>query len=290
MDDTAPADSGTQPAPTHTPKPRSEWRDTLSFLIKLAILVFVVRSFIFAPFSIPSGSMLPRLLVGDYLFITKWNYGYSKHSLPWSLPLIPGRIFAEDPTRGDVVVFKAPPAANEDWIKRVIGLPGDTVQMRGGQLILNGQAIPKERIADFVIPITPNFPVEGPGTGGGCNPDFVEPGANGTQVCRIPRYRETLPGGKTYEVLDENYRADADDTELFTVPAGHVFLMGDNRDDSADSRFPQPPEGQGIRFVPMENLQGKAVVSFWSTDGSAQWVLPWTWFSAARWERIGEGF
>lgn len=290
MDDTALADSGTQPTPAHTPKPRSEWRDTLSFLVKLAILVFVVRSFIFAPFSIPSGSMLPRLLVGDYLFITKWNYGYSKHSLPWSLPLIPGRIFAEDPTRGDVVVFKAPPGNDTDWIKRVIGLPGDTVQMRSGQLILNGQAIPKQRIADFVLPITPNFPVEGPGTGGGCNPSFVEPGPNGTQVCRIPRYRETLPGGKTYEVLDEGYRSDADDTELFTVPAGHVFLMGDNRDDSADSRFPQPPEGQGIRFVPMENLQGKAVVSFWSTDGGAQWVLPWTWFSAARWERIGEGF
>lgn len=295
MDDTAPknagADSGTSPAPApaQAPKPRSEWRDTLSFLVKLAILVFVVRSFIFAPFSIPSGSMLPRLLVGDYLFITKWNYGYSKHSLPWSLPLIPGRIFAEDPTRGDVVVFKAPPSNDTDWIKRVIGLPGDTVQMRGGRLLLNGQPIPKQRIADFVLPITPNFPVEGPGTGGGCNPDFVEPGANGTQLCRIPRYRETLPGGKSYEVLDEGMTI-ADDTELFTVPAGHVFLMGDNRDDSADSRFPQPPEGNGIRFVPMENLQGKAVVSFWSTDGSASWVLPWTWFTAARWNRIGEGF
>ena len=286
MDETAPADSGTKPA--HTPKPRSEWRDTLSFLIKLAILVFVVRSFIFAPFSIPSGSMLPRLLVGDYLFITKWNYGYSKHSLPWSLPLIPGRIFAEDPTRGDVVVFKAPPEANEDWIKRVIGLPGDTVQMRDGQLILNGQAIPKQPIADFVLPISPNFPVEGMGTGGGCNPDFVEAGPNGTQICRIPRFRETLPSGKSYEVLDEGYRSDADDTDPFTVPAGHVFLMGDNRDDSADSRFPH--ERGGIRFVPMENLQGKAVVSFWSTDGGAQWVLPWTWFSAARWSRIGEGF
>jgi len=287
MDDTAPTDSGAKPAPA-TPKPRSEWRDTLSFLIKLAILVFVVRSFIFAPFSIPSGSMLPRLLVGDYLFITKWNYGYSKHSLPWSLPLIPGRIFAEDPTRGDVVVFKAPPEANEDWIKRVIGLPGDTVQMRDGQLILNGQAIPKQPIADFVLPISPNFPVEGMGTGGGCNPDFVEAGPNGTQICRIPRFRETLPSGKSYEVLDEGYRSDADDTDPFTVPAGHVFLMGDNRDDSADSRFPH--ERGGIRFVPMENLQGKAVVSFWSTDGGAQWVLPWTWFSAARWSRIGEGF
>jgi signal peptidase I len=295
MDDTAPTDSGIKPASAHTPKPRSEWRDTLSFLVKLAILVFVVRSFIFAPFSIPSGSMLPRLLVGDYLFITKWNYGYSKHSLPWSLPLIPGRIFAKDPTRGDVVVFKAPPTDDTDWIKRVIGLPGDTVQMRNGQLILNGQAIPKQPIADFVLPISPNFPVAGLGVEGGCNPAFVEPGPNNTQQCRIPRFRETLPNGKSYEVLDEGPNPGADDTELFTVPADHVFLMGDNRDNSADSRFLPMLDSRGqnrggIRFVPMENLQGKAVVSFWSTDGGAQWVLPWTWFSAARWERIGEGF
>jgi len=295
MDDTAPADSGIKPAPAPTAKPRSEWRDTLSFLVKLAILVFVVRSFIFAPFSIPSGSMLPRLLVGDYLFITKWNYGYSKHSLPWSLPLIPGRIFAKDPTRGDVVVFKAPPTDDTDWIKRVIGLPGDTVQMRDGQLILNGKAIPKQPIADFVVPISPNFPVSAPGVEGGCDPQFVEQGPNGTQLCRIPRFRETLPNGKSYEVLDEGLNPLADDTELFSVPAGHVFLMGDNRDNSADSRFLPMLDGQGqnrggIRFVPMENLQGKAVVSFWSTDGSAQWVLPWTWFSAARWSRIGDGF
>ena len=116
--------------------------------------------------------------------------------------------------------------------------------------------------------------------------------ATGKQVCRIPRYRETLPSGKTYEVLDE-YPKDSDNTELFTVPAGHVFLMGDNRDNSADSRFPQIPESEsrsGLAFVPMENIEGKAVVSFWSTDGSASWLLPWTWFSAARWSRIGEGF
>lgn len=282
MDDSATAQTA---APAETLKPRSELRDTISFLVKLVILVFIVRSFVFAPFSIPSGSMLPRLLVGDYLFITKWNYGYSKHSLPWSLPLIPGRIFAKDPARGDVVVFKAPPDAKTDWIKRVIGVPGDTVQMRGGQLILNGQAIPKQRVADFVLPMTPNAE---------CDADTLETAADGTAVCRIPRYRETLPGGKSYDVLDSGPTT-GDDTQMFTVPAGHVFLMGDNRDNSADSRFEPVMDSTGtnrggIRFVPMENIQGKAVVNFWSTDGSAQWVLPWTWFSAARFERIGEGF
>ncbi len=281
MDDSATAQTA---APAETLKPRSELRDTISFLVKLVILVIIVRSFVFAPFSIPSGSMLPRLLVGDYLFITKWNYGYSKHSLPWSVPLIPGRIFAKDPARGDVVVFKAPPDAKTDWIKRVIGVPGDTVQMRGGQLILNGQAIPKQRVADFVLPMTPNAE---------CDADTLETAADGTAVCRIPRYRETLPGGKSYDVLDSGPTS-GDDTEVFTVPAGHVFLMGDNRDNSADSRFePVMVNGQnkgGIRFVPIENIQGKAVVSFWSTDGSASWVLPWTWFSAARFERIGDGF
>ncbi|UZK64983.1 signal peptidase I [Sphingomonas sp. M1-B02] len=264
---------------TATEKPKSEWRDLGTFLLKLAIIVFIVRSFIFSPFSIPSESMLPRLLIGDYLFITKWNYGYSKHSLPFSLPLIPGRIFPGTPERGDVVVFKAPPADNTDWIKRVIGLPGDTVQMVAGQLVLNGKPVPKQRVAQFILPITPNFER--------CDPQFLSADAQGKPVCSIPRFRETLPNGKTYDVLDQRMLP-KDNTGVYTVPAGHVFLMGDNRDNSTDSRFSHD-EG-GIEFVPLENIQGKAVVSFWSTDGSANWLLPWTWFTAARWERLGEGF
>jgi signal peptidase I len=269
-------------APAAKPaKPKSEWRDLGSFLIKLALIVFVVRSFIFSPFSIPSESMLPRLLIGDYLFITKWNYGYSKHSLPWSIPLIPGRIFPGTPARGDVVVFKAPNHNGEDWIKRVIGLPGDTVQVMGGQVILNGRPIPKQKIATFTLPITPNFT--------NCPANFQEVDPKAGPVCRIPQFRETLPNGKTYNVLDQA-TLPQDDTVVYTVPAGHVFLMGDNRDNSTDSRFPQPPEGSGIGFVPLENIEGKAIVSFWSTDGSANWFLPWTWFTAARWSRLGEGF
>lgn len=261
------------------PAARSEWRDTLVFLLKLAVFVFVFRSFLLSPFSIPSESMLPRLLIGDYLFVSKWNYGYSRYSLPFSLPLIPGRILANEPERGDVVVFKAPPGNDTDWIKRVIGVPGDTVQMVGGQLVLNGKRVPKERVADFTVPVSPNYD---------CPQPYRDTGEGGAAICRYARFRETLPGGRSYYVVDRGQTI-ADDTPVFTVPADHLFLMGDNRDDSADSRFPQA-FGQGIGFVPTINLEGKALVSFFSTDGSAEWLMPWTWLSAARPSRIGEGF
>ena len=266
--------------PKRSETPRSETAETFRFLLKLAVVVLILRSFIFAPFSIPSESMLPRLLIGDYLFVSKWNYGYSRWSLPAGVPLIPGRILGSTPTRGDVVVFRAPEVLDHDVIKRVIGLPGETVQMRQGTLYLNGTAIPKARIADFTIPLTANFDAEK------CGAPFVDV-ADGVQICRYPRYRETLPGGRSYSVLDQAQLPDRDDTGVYTVPAGHIFVMGDNRDDSGDSRFPAP---SGMGYVPLENVEGKAVVSFFSTDGNAEWLKPWTWVSAARWERIGEGF
>ena len=284
----APADAKTTTAPPA--KKKEDWRDTASFLVKLVLIVFVFRSFLFSPFSIPSQSMLPTLYIGDYLFISKWNYGYSRHSLPWSLPLIPGRIFARDPQRGDVVVFKAPPKNNDDYIKRVIGLPGDTIQMRNGQVILNGVAVPKVPVGDFVIPITPNYSSEPDATGEvACPAQFQATDPKGKAICRYKQFKETLPNGRSYYVLDRGYYADRDDTGLYVVPPGHVFLMGDNRDDSGDSRFPAR-DGGAIGMVPMENLEGKAVIMFWSTDGNAQWVLPWTWFGAARWNRMGQGF
>ena len=249
------------------------------FLLLLALGVLALRSFIFSPFNIPSESMLPRLVNGDYLLASKWSFGFSRNSLPFGLPLLPEqRLFASQPERGDVVIFKAPPLGEVDYIKRVIGLPGDTVQMQGGVLHLNGVAVPKQRIADFEVAVSPNT---------NCySPQFAAKAADGTDVCRYPRFRETLPGGRSYEVLDFGQRPQ-DDTSPVVVPEGMLFLMGDNRDNSEDSRFEAVPGG-GIGLVPQDNLVGRARVMMFSTDGSAEWIKPWTWFSAARWNRIGE--
>lgn len=279
MNDPAPASAET-PAAEPVRKPRSETVDFLVFLLKLGIFVFVFRSFFAAPFNIPSESMMPRLLVGDYLLVSKWNYGYSSYSLPFSVPLIPGRIFADTPERGDVVVFKAPPTARQDYIKRVIGLAGDQIRVTGGAVTINGRPLPRERIADFVVPATP--------TSDCLTAASEERTPEGVQ-CRYTRYRETLPGGRSYQVLDTTEGSAGDNTGTFVVPAGHVFMMGDNRDHSADSRFPAV-EGGAIGIVPEANLVGKAWISVFSTDGTASWVLPWTWFTAARLSRIGETF
>ncbi|MFM9936292.1 MAG: signal peptidase I [Novosphingobium sp.] len=247
------------------------------FVIKLVLIVAFFRSFVLSPFNIPSESMLPRLENGDYLLAAKWPFGYSSYSLPFSVPLLPNRIFAGQPNRGDVVIFKAPPGNDVDYIKRVIGLPGDTVQMIGGQLHLNGVTVPKQKIADFVIKVSANT---------GCiAPEFEAVEPDGTPSCHYPQFRETLPEGKQYSVLDLGYRPQ-DDTPPVIVPVGHVFLMGDNRDNSMDSRFPAI-EGGGIGLVPQDNLVGRATIVMWSTDGSANWFLPWTWFTAARFNRIG---
>lgn len=269
----------------------SEWGDYGKFLLKLALFVFILRSFIVSPFNIPSESMQPRLLIGDYLLVAKWPYGFSNYSMPFSLPLIPGRIFASQPEAGDVVVFKAPQTDNVDYIKRAIGLPGDVIQMRNGNLEINGVAVKKERIADFVIPVTENmrdaaalennpFPCY--------QPDYEEPAKDGGTQCRYRRYVETLPNGRSYQILDIDDGLQGDDTEAFVVGEGEIFLMGDNRDRSADSRF--PADGKAIGIVPQKNLVGRALVSVFSTDGSSRWLLPWTWFTAMRPERIGQSF
>jgi signal peptidase I len=268
-----------------------ELREYGLFLLKLAAAVLIFRSVIFSPFYIPSESMQPRLIIGDYLMVAKWPYGISQHSLPLQLPLFRGRLFGRLPTPGDVVVFKKPPGQSVDYIKRAIALPGDVVQMRNGTLEINGKVVKKVRIADFVIPVTQGMRDAAAleGNSQPCfDPQYEEDAKGGGKQCRYPRFRETLPNGRSYEVLDVIEAGPGDDTEPLVVPEDHVFFMGDNRDRSADSRFPQ--DSVAIGMVPVENILGRAQVVWFSTDGSARYLLPWTWFSAARWDRFGEGF
>lgn len=254
--------------------------ETTRFLLLFLLFALLLRTLVVAPFMIPSGSMMPRLMIGDYLFVAKWPYGYSRYSVPFGLASFDGRIWAAEPERGDIVVFRYP-GKDEDYVKRLIGLPGDTVQMRGGELILNGKRVPKVRVADWLMPVTPNSPCR---YGGAIRPPAVEAGR---LYCRYPRFRETLPGGRSYEVLDQVDGA-ADDTRAYKVPAGHYFMMGDNRDDSSDSRFSL--EQKGVGLLPRDYVVGRAMIAFFSTDGSAHWAKPWTWISAARWDRVGRTY
>lgn len=247
------------------------------FVFKLALAVFLFRSFAFSFYSIPSESMLPRLWNGDYFIAAKWPYGYSRWSLPFNLPLIPGQILSRLPERGDVAVFKHP-VDKVDYIKRIVALPGDSVAMRNGQLVLNGKPVKRVKAGDFTIPISPNTACPWGRTGRT---------AQGMATCTYTRFRETLPGGRTYDTLDFG-RTPRDDFAPVIVPEGTVFAMGDNRDNSLDSRFPAEP-GRGVGLVPRELLTARATAIVWSTDGSSGWFLPWTWLTAARWDRIGDG-
>ncbi|HEY3778381.1 MAG TPA: signal peptidase I [Rhizomicrobium sp.] len=244
------------------------WIETAKTIVYALLIAFVIRTFFFQPFNIPSGSMENTLLVGDYLFVEKFAYGYSRYSFPFDGPPVSGRAFASSPHRGDVVVFKMPnpnsPDYMKDFIKRVIGLPGDRIQMIGGQLHLNGKAIPKVRVADYVTADPP------------C-PMTSDAGPDG--LYRIPRYRESLPGGKNYYVLDCMPEGPSDNTPVYIVPPGHYFMMGDNRDNSADSRA-------DVGYVPSDDLEGKAVIIFFSLKDSAVWYEPWTWPTAIRYNRM----
>jgi len=268
------------PALRDTPREREGSGSFVWFLIKLLVLVLALRTLVFSPFSIPSESMLPRLMNGDYLIAAKWPYGFSRQSLPFdlppNLPLPGGRILASPPARGDVVIFKHP-IDGRDYIKRVIGLPGDRVAVLGGQIVLNGARVPRMQIADFLVPLSPNTGCEWGG-------DMIR-SADGKDACRYTRFRETLPGGNSYDVLDFGL-TQGDSFAPITVPAGALFVMGDNRDNSRDSRF-EAIAGDAVGLVPQDRLVGRASIIVWSTDGTAEWLLPWTWFSAARWDRIG---
>jgi signal peptidase I len=254
----------------------------LRFFLTVALIAWAFRSFIGAPFNIPSGSMLPTLYIGDYVAVSKWPYGYSRYSFPFGFPPFGSRIFGSLPKRGDVVVFRHP-VEDADLIKRVIALPGDIVAVQDGRLILNGHLVPRQPLPPVQIPMTPNSPCRAipPATP-------VIAGAGDKRSCVYQAFLETLPGGPSYTVLDQVDHGVADDFPETKVLPGRVFLMGDNRDDSLDSRFPTF-EG-GIGMVPAENLIGRASFTFWSTDGSASWFKPWTWFTALRAHRIGNGY
>ena len=252
------------------------------FLLILLLFAWALRSFIVQPFNIPSGSMLPTLYIGDYLLVAKWPYGYSRFSFPFDFPWFSGRMLSNLPKRGDVVVFRHP-NGREDLIKRVIALPGDTVAVREGRVVLNGRPLPLQGLPAYSIPVTANSPCKV------VPPAFpVVARVNGQAVCRYRAYREILPGGTSYTVRDQVQRGPGDDFGPVRVPAGHVFLMGDNRDDSLDSRFPTFEGGVGM--LPVDHLIGRALVTFWSTDGSASFVKPWTWFTALRADRVGNGY
>ena len=219
------------------------------------LIALVLRIFLFQPFTIPSASMEPNLLKGDYIIVSKYSYGYSKHSIPFSPPLFKGRIFFHAPKRGDIIVFKLPSDNKTDYIKRLIGLPGDRIQVTAGVVSVNGKVL--TRIYD------------GPGDPGTC--------WNGSTV---QRFRETNPINRTYITYDCGPRGDVDDTGVYVVPQGHYFFMGDNRDNSLDSRV--APEASGVGYVPAENLVGHARIILLSWNDKATLFKPWTWFLDAR--------
>src|SRR6202163_1844455 len=220
------------------------------------IIALVIRTLLFQPFNIPSGSMKATLLVGDYLFVSKYSYGYSHYSIPLSPPLFSGRIFGSEPARGDIVVFRLPKDDSTDYIKRVIGLPGDRIQMKDGVLYINGAAVKKERVDDFI--------------------DDENGGPD-----RVRRFRETLPNGVAYGTLDLQDTGFLDNTQQYLVPPRHYFMMGDNRDNSTDSRVLS-----AVGYVPFENLVGRAQMIFFSiAEGEHAWMF-WRWPTAVRWNRI----
>jgi signal peptidase I len=235
--------------------------ETVRTIIYAMLIAGAVRTLAFEPFNIPSGSMIPSLLIGDYLFVSKYAYGYSRYSMPFGFGPSGGRVLERVPERGDVIVFKKPPENRVDYIKRVVGLPGDRIQVKAGILFINGEPVERTRIEDF-----------------------IERDRDGN-IIRAPQYVETLPNGRKHRIIEfMGDNGPADNTMEYKVPAGHYFMMGDNRDNSSDSRFLSD-----VGYVPAENLVGRAEFLFFSGDGSAAIWEVWRWPWAIRYGRLFQG-
>lgn len=236
---------------------REEWSEFMKTALIAVLLALLVRTFLYEPFNIPSGSMKPTLEVGDYLFVYKPSYGYSRHSFPFSSGPFDGRIFdSNPPQRGDVVVFKLPTNTGIDYIKRIIGMPGDRVQVVDGRLYINREIVPREPLGLRRI-------------------------EEGGRTVTVMEYIETLPDGTVHRIYEEGDNHPLDNTVEFTVPAGHYFMMGDNRDNSQDSRVQNM-----VGFVPYDNLVGRASFLFFSTNGHAGIAEPWKWPATIRYDRL----
>jgi signal peptidase I len=281
--DNAPNDSGDR-APVDGAAPAAkkgtDWWAEIKAIFWLILAVLTFHSLIAKPFYIPSESMMPGLLVGDRLVVTKYPYGWSWVSPSFHvLPHIGGRLWGALPERGDVVIV-TPPGQSSDYIKRVIGLPGDTIELIDGIVYLNGRALPRQERPRTMIPIDVNTPCPPENNG-----DFRVRGADGRLYCRLPVFRETLPNGRSYDTIDVGHSS-GDEFARITVPQGRVFLMGDNRDHSADSRFSSAEQGLNGP-VPWENLGGRAEFITFSLDGTSSYWNPISWFTALRGDRAG---
>jgi len=242
--------------------------ENIKTIVYAGLIAIGIRTVAFEPFNIPSGSMIPTLLVGDYLFVSKYSYGYSRYSMPFAPNLFSGRILESLPQRGDVAVFKLPRDNATDYIKRIVGLPGDRVQMKAGQLLINGEQVPRRLLGDYLAHDSQN--------------------RVHIQV-QVRRFAETMPGGRVHDIVKMTDSGGLNDTAEFKVPADHVFAMGDNRDNSSDSRDPSG----GVGFIPLQNLVGRAEFIFFSIDNGGSngppWWHVWQWPAQIRWSRLFSG-
>ncbi|KQZ62627.1 S26 family signal peptidase [Sphingopyxis sp. Root1497] len=264
-------------------KGEESWGKLIRDIAVILLLVLGIHSLLAKPFYIPSDSMMPGLLSGDRLIVSKYPYGWSYASASFHLlPRMEGRIFAKLPERGDIVVLEHP-VDRTDYIKRVIGLPGDTIELKGGALFINGKPVKREQQPDLRIPVDANTPSGG---GGSALDRFRQVDGSGRETLVLPIIRETLPNGASYDTIDMGERPSVDEYGPYKVPADHLFLMGDNRDGSADSRVPVGELGLG-GAVPFDVIAGRAEIITFSTDGTAKWYNPISWFQALRSGRAG---